>query len=244
VLARLDEPGGSAMPAAGMTAPIVPGMVVSMPPVAGSEPSGPPRTNSVQTVPIGRDGNPIVGQQQPVTPRGLPGVQIDNSLNAPAPCGSIPTADTQPAAPAGKPAPQRLAAAPAAATDAASDAPVGAQPQPKARKVPVPKAPKEATAPPAGVGAAPAAGGGGGYVAVLTSQKDRAAALRIYADLAQKYPGQLGNRQPEVQEANLGDKGVWQRLVVGPPSSQQSAKELCAQLKAAGMGGDCWAKQY
>ena len=130
-----------------------------------------------------------------------------------------------------------MAAAPATATNDAGEAPVGAQPRPKA-KVAVPKVVKEAAV------AAPAAGAGSGYVAVLSSQKDKAAALRIFADLAQKYPGQLGSRQPEVQEANVADKGVFQRLVVGPPSSQQSAKELCTQLKSAGHTGDCWVKAY
>ena len=258
VLARLDEPAGGvtqAAASAGSTTPIVPGMVVTMPPAAGQatpDASGSPSTRTVQTVPIGRDGNPVGGQQAAVTPRGLPGVQIDNSLNPPPMRGGLPAADTQPAAAAPasavKPQAQRLAsAAPAAPADAVAEGPVGAQPKPRA-KAAVPKAVKEAAAPPAGVGAAQASGqtsgGTGGYVAVLSSQKDRAAALRIYADLAQKYPDQLGNRQPEVQEANLGDKGVWQRLVVGPPSSQQSAKELCAQLKAAGHPGDCWAKAY
>ena len=171
-----------------------------------------------------------------MTPRGLPGVQIDNSLNAPpAMRGAIPAADTPPPA-AAKPQPQRLAATPPAATER-PETPAAVQPAPP-RKAPIAKVAKDPAAP------AAAAASGSGYVAVLSSQKDRAAALRIYADLAQKYPDQLGSRQPEVQEATVADKGVFQRLVVGPPSSQQSAKELCTQLKAAGYASDCWVKQY
>lgn len=254
VLARLEEPtAGSTQPASAGPAPMVPGMIVSMPsspapaqPPAAAESSGGPSTRTVQTVQIGRDGNPVGAQQQPVSPRGLPGVQIDNSLNPPAMRGGLADGGQQQAAvaPPAKPAPQRLAAAPAEPAPANTAPDAGDAPAPKPR----PKAtlPKVAKAPAAtgSTGAVPAASGGGGYVAVLSSQKDRAAALRIFADLAQKYPDQLGSRQPEVQEANLGEKGVWQRLVVGPPGSQQSAKELCTQLKAAGHSGDCWAKQY
>ena len=54
---------------------------------------------------------------------------------------------------------------------------------------------------------------------------------------------QLGGRTPEVQTATVKDKS-YQRLVVGPPSSQQSARDLCNQLKAAGHTGDCWVKAY
>jgi hypothetical protein len=47
-----------------------------------------------------------------------------------------------------------------------------------------------------------------------------------------------------VQEANLGEKGgVRYRLIVGPPGSRDSAKELCTQLKAAGHA-DCWVTAY
>lgn len=246
VLSRLDEQGGgTTSTAASGPPPMVPGMIVSMPPTAGQAAAAPadagaPSTRSVQTVPIGRDGNPVGGQAAVVTPRGLPGVQIDNSLNQPPPMrGGMSTAETPQPAP--KPQAQRFAAAPPPPPPAAAEASdTAAAPPAQKPRVTIPKAPKAAAAAPGATGST----GSAGYVAVLSSQKDRAAALRIYADLAQKYPDQLGSRQPEVQEANLGDKGVWQRLVVGPPSSQQSAKELCSQLKAAGYAADCWAKQY
>jgi cell division protein FtsN len=46
-----------------------------------------------------------------------------------------------------------------------------------------------------------------------------------------------------VQEANLGDKGVWYRTVVGPPGSRESASTLCSKLKTAGYEG-CWVAAY
>jgi len=109
--------------------------------------------------------------------------------------------------------------------------------KPAASKNPVPKT-KEASAAPA----APAASGAG-YVAVLSSQKSRMDALKIFANMQEKYGEVLSSRTPDVQEANLGEKGVWYRLVVGPPGSRDAAASLCTQLKAAGYAS-CWVTAY
>jgi cell division protein FtsN len=82
-----------------------------------------------------------------------------------------------------------------------------------------------------------------GYVAVLSSQKSRMDALKAFADLQQKYGDVLSSKTPDVQEANLGDKGVWYRAVVGPPVSRDAASGICSQLKAAGYAG-CWVTAY
>ena len=93
-------------------------------------------------------------------------------------------------------------------------------------------APRPAAVAPAGVGAA-----GSGFVAVLSSQRSQMDALKSFADLQQKYPT-LQGKTPNVIETNLGDKGIYHRLVVGPgPRDQASA--LCTELKAAGYVG-CW----
>ena len=84
---------------------------------------------------------------------------------------------------------------------------------------------------------------GAGYVAVLTSQKTRMDALKMFADLQQKYGDVLGTKTPDVQEANLGDKGMWYRAVVGPPGSKDGANNVCSQLKSAGYNG-CWVTAY
>jgi cell division septation protein DedD len=84
---------------------------------------------------------------------------------------------------------------------------------------------------------------GAGYVAVLSSQKSRMDALKIFANMQEKYGEVLSSRTPDVQEANLGEKGVWYRLVVGPPGSREAAASLCTQLKAAGYSG-CWVTAY
>jgi SPOR domain len=224
-------PGGEPRPssaAAPQTQPMptVPGMIVSggiasPPPAATTEPAEPatgnPKTRMVQTVPVGPDGAPRV---QP----SVPGLVMDSGPGAGQPTQAAapePPAAPVMAAPAPtRPAPQRMAAAATAA------APV---------KKPVPKA-TASTAP-----ATPSSG----YVVVLASQKDRLAALKAFADLQQKYPDLLGDKQPEVLAKDLGEAkgGVWQRLVAGPAGSKQAAAELCTQLKAAGYAS-CWVSAH
>lgn len=85
--------------------------------------------------------------------------------------------------------------------------------------------------------------GSNGYVPVLSSQKSRMDALKVFADLQQKYSDALQNGTPDVREVNLGEKGVWHRLMLGPPGSREAAKTVCTQLKAQGYSG-CWVTAY
>ncbi len=117
--------------------------------------------------------------------------------------------------------------------------------KPIAKKPPV----KIARAEPARVAkpAAPAAVRTGtspnGYVSQISSRKSRIDALSAFADLRQRYGSILGKSQPDIQEANLGARGLWYRLRVGPPSSKQAATELCNKLKSAGHKG-CFVRAY
>lgn len=120
--------------------------------------------------------------------------------------------------------------------------------QPAAKAEAPPKKEKVAAATPV---AAPAATGpkptGAGYVAVLASVpasgSSRIDALKQFADMQQKYTSILQNKTPDVQEANLGEKGTYHRLLVGPPGSRDSASSVCTQLKAQGYSG-CWVTAY
>lgn len=152
---------------------------------------------------------------------------------APAPAAAAPAAEkpviiSKPQAPPAEPAKPQAEAAPAPAKKVA--------PPPAEKKVaaaaPAPTAPKPT---------------GAGYVAVLasipatgTSQLD---ALKQFADLKAKYGSLLADKTPEVQIANLGEKGTYHRLLVGPPGSQESVKALCTGLKSAGYSG-CWPLAY
>jgi hypothetical protein len=104
-------------------------------------------------------------------------------------------------------------------------------------KTPVPKA---KTAPAAPVVATSATSG---YVAVVASKTSRMEALKAFAELQQKYGDVLASKTPDLQEANLGDKGVRYRAVVGPPGSRDAASGVCKQLKTAGYDY-CWVTAY
>jgi cell division protein FtsN len=63
-------------------------------------------------------------------------------------------------------------------------------------------------------------------------------AFKAFADAAEKHPAVLSGKTPDVQEADLGEKGTWYRAVVGPFVSRGAAMNFCSQLK--GVGQDCW----
>jgi len=82
-----------------------------------------------------------------------------------------------------------------------------------------------------------------GYVSQISARKSRIDALSAFADLRQRYGSVLKNSQPDIQEANLGSKGVWYRLRIGPPGSKQAATDICNKLKSAGHKG-CFVRAY
>jgi len=133
------------------------------------------------------------------------------------------------AAPAPAPAPQQLAAvapapqaAPAAPPPAPAAAPApAADPQPVAA-IPTPK-PKPAAPP------APRE-----YVVQVGSKQNQTDALATFADMQQKYPSLLASYRPMVQKANLGAKGIWYRLRIGPIADKSAANKLCGDLKSQG----------
>ena len=130
------------------------------------------------------------------------------------------------------PQPQAAPAAPgavaqAAAVPAAAPAPVAADPQPVAA-IP-PAKPKVAAA-----DAAPAPAKPSQYVVQVGSKQNQTEALATFADMQQKYPTLLANYRPMVQKADLGAKGVWYRLRIGPIVDKTAAAKLCSQLKSQG----------
>jgi hypothetical protein len=87
---------------------------------------------------------------------------------------------------------------------------------------------------------------GTGFVAVLASiphsSSSRIDALKRFADMQQKYSAALSGKTPDIASANLS-KGVYDRLVVGPPGSREQASNVCTQLKAEGYAS-CWVTAY
>jgi SPOR domain len=131
-------------------------------------------------------------------------------------------------APSAKPAPG--AAAPRNA-NASANAPLAltpGAPQPDAAPAPT----RVASTNPA-----PAASGGGGYLVQVSSQRNEAEAHASYRALQSKFQSVLGSRAPLIRRADLGDKGVYYRAMVGPFGSPDEASQFCGSLKAA--GGQC-----
>ena len=126
-----------------------------------------------------------------------------------------------------------VAGATAQANDAIAQA-NGAMAQPN--MMPVPAIQQPAAAPQQVAAAPPAAESS--YVVQLGSTKSQTDALANFADAQQKYPSLLGNYQPLVRKTDLGPKGTWYRLQVGPMADKDAAYRLCGQLKSKGHG-DC-----
>ncbi len=81
------------------------------------------------------------------------------------------------------------------------------------------------------------------YVVQVAARKSQTDALAAFADLQQKYPSLLNNYRPIIERADLGSKGVWYRLRVGPLKQKTSAANLCQKLKSAGMSS-CLVRSY
>ena len=71
----------------------------------------------------------------------------------------------------------------------------------------------------------------------VSSQRSRDQAQSSYAGMQQRYSSVLGSLQPNIQEADLGSKGVYYRVRVGPWSTRAEAVQVCEKLRSA--GGEC-----
>jgi hypothetical protein len=203
-------------------------------PAVPAQPSAPPKAAG----PVQGPGAPLAGSGEPkkvhtVTIRSDQVGNANAAAPAPAPAAPAPAARPRAEAPARATAPRAGGNAPLAivpVAQGAAPAPV-AEPPPRTRvaRTEAPSAPV-ATAP----AAAPAAGG---YTVQVTSQRSEAEAQTEFKSLQAKFPGQLGNRQPIIHRADLGEKGTFYRALVGPFASSEAAAAMCSNLKAA--GGSC-----
>jgi cell division protein FtsN len=84
----------------------------------------------------------------------------------------------------------------------------------------------------------PSSGGdGGGYLVQVSSQLSEADAQASFRALQSKFPAVLGSRSPVIKRADVPDKGVRYRTMVGPFGSSEEASQFCGSLKSA--GGQC-----
>ena len=68
------------------------------------------------------------------------------------------------------------------------------------------------------------------YVIVLGSKPTEDDARAAFATMQRAYPALLARYRPMVQKADLGAKGIWYRLRIGPISDKANASKLCHQL--------------
>lgn len=125
-----------------------------------------------------------------------------------------------------------LGAGSATTTPAAPE--VRPEPKPAA---PAPKAQQEAPQRPA---AASGAAISGSHVVQVGAFRSNDEALAQWSRMQAKMGDFLSGKGPDVEVADLGDRGVYYRLRIGPFSSADDAKTYCAGLKERGQ--DCLIK--
>jgi cell division septation protein DedD len=201
--------------------------------------TNPPPAASVasNSLPPASGGNGTLPNNEPRKIRTL-SVKGDQPDAAATPVGAPPPAKPAPAT--------RSVAAPAtnanpANANASANAPMSLTPQaPPAIAVTEPRSRVAATNPaanPEPAAPAAAAAAGGGYLVQISSQRSENDAQASFKALQGKFPAVLGSRASVIKRADLGEKGVYYRAMVGPFASSDEATQFCVSLKAA--GGQC-----
>lgn len=80
------------------------------------------------------------------------------------------------------------------------------------------------------------AASGGGFLVQVSAQRSEQVARATFAELQRRHPSILAGREPNIQRADLGERGVYYRVRVGY-STREQAVQMCESLKAA--GSDC-----
>jgi SPOR domain len=242
IVSRQEDVAVPALPAAdpaAMPAPVA--TTDAVPPTTQAVPGAQPVAMGGEDDASMPDGGPRKVKTMVVRPDGSvesPAVPELPTDAAPAAAPPAETAAT-PAMPAADPqlaavSPAPPAAEPQPAQPAPQEAAAPAEPAPKAKPKPAAKPAAQQTA-----AAAPqAAAAPSKYVVQVGSKKNQTEALASFADMQQKYPTLLASYRPIVQKADLGSKGTWYRLRIGPITDKTAANKLCSQLKSQGLP-DC-----
>ena len=75
---------------------------------------------------------------------------------------------------------------------------------------------------------ASAAASSGGYLVQVSSQRSENDAQASFRALQGKFPAVLGSRSPVIKRADLGEKGVYYRAMVGPFASRRRSHRSSA----------------
>jgi hypothetical protein len=208
--------------------------VVFPPPNLGQNPQT--VASVTQSVPPANVGNGLMSNSQPRKIKTLtfPGDDADATNSASA--ATVPVVQQ----PATKPATavRTVRTAPASTASAyanANTAPISLAPQ-AIQGAPAPRQQVATNAPEPIVPTAPGTVSSA-YMVQVSSQRNEADAQSSYKVLQGKFPSVLGSRAPTIKRADLGDKGVYYRAMVGPFGSAEEASQFCGGLKSA--GGQC-----
>ncbi len=110
---------------------------------------------------------------------------------------------------------------------AVQSTPTAGPAKPGAAAAPVEQAPKQMSE------AKPAKPSGPQPAVHLASYKSEKQAMNGWTQIKRAHAKVLGNKQPEITKVDLGRKGTYFRLKVGPFGSGDEAKKICDQLKRA-----------
>lgn len=77
----------------------------------------------------------------------------------------------------------------------------------------------------------------GKFAVQVASNQRQADSLAIFADLQRRYPNLVSGYRPLIQRADLGARGIFYRLRIGPLDSKSDATRLCGSLRNAGLPG-------
>lgn len=174
-------------------------------------------------------------------PRPAPSAALAPAKPVASPPPQPPVVATKPPAQLGlaHPAPEAVTPPPAAAPKAVATAskPVAVAPKPVATVAPKPAV---AAPPKAAVAVAPKTSpvASGAYLLQIGAYKSEAEAMAAWKTYQGKHSTLLAGFGPDVQRADLADKGVWYRLRISSFADKDTATALCERLKA--QSGACF----
>lgn len=187
--------------------------------------ANPPSTASVSPAGKAMTGNASVQGDEPRKIRTF-AVKGDQDPNATPAAKQVPGRNTA--------TPAAAVRAPAANANASASAPLSLSPQAAPAAAPASRVASTTAAP---TQIAPATSSSGGYLVQIASQRNEADAQASFRALQGKYPSVLGSRTATIKRADLGEKGIYYRAMVGPFGSPDEASTFCGNLKSA--GGQC-----
>ena len=107
---------------------------------------------------------------------------------------------------------------------------------PQAAPAPAQSPPIVATPPKTQTAAIPATGSAAGYRLQLGAVKTPEIAKSEGDRIKRQYGDLVGSLAMSVERADLGDRGIYYRIHVGPIADAAQAERVCAQLRQRGQG--------